>query len=128
LFRDAARPCPQVFRGEAYNAKADIFSLSVIIFQIFAQLNISSRFQSEIDAYNFAQRVANGHRPAFPQRFPPALCAMLEAGWSEDPAERPTAAQLLAKLKTFGASAEYAKLAGTGGGRGGGGNLCGCLG
>jgi Protein tyrosine and serine/threonine kinase len=125
--RDAVRPYPQAFRGEPYNAKADIFSLSVIISQIFARLSISSGFQSEVDTYNFAQRVANGYRPPFPQRFPPGLRAMLEAGWDEDPAKRPNAAQLLAKLEAFGASAEYAKLAGT---RRGccGGKLCGCLG
>ena len=102
----------QVFRGEPYNAKVDIFSVALIIFQIFAQLNISSRFETEVDAYNFAQRMANGHRPAFPERFPSKICTMLQAAWSEDPAERPTAAQLLRQMTAFGKSQEFAAMAG----------------
>lgn len=102
----------QVFREEPYNAKVDIFAAALMLYQIFAQLNISSNFDDESDAYAFAQRVANGHRPPFPKKFPQALQDLLESAWHESPQDRPTAVQLLAHLRAFERSSDWATMLG----------------
>jgi hypothetical protein len=114
---------PEVFRGHPYNAKVDVFAAAILIYQLFAQINITSQFQNEVDAYNFAQRMCNGHRPRMPQKFPPKLRELLEAGWHEDPNQRPTASQLLSNLKRFEQSEEYQTIAG-----GSSGCVCCCFG
>lgn len=95
-----------------YNAKIDVFAATLIIYQVFAQLNVSSQFQNEVDAFNFAQRVANGHRPQMPRKFPKKLRDLLDAGWAELPEDRPTAAQLLARLRRFQESDAFQEIAG----------------
>jgi hypothetical protein len=107
----------QVFREEAYNAKVDIFAAALMLYQIFAQNSISSAFQTESDAYAFAQRVTNGYRPPHPKKFPPKLVELLDASWAESPVQRPTAVQMLAQLRHFEKSSEWAEMTGVKGGR-----------
>ena len=95
-----------------YNAKVDVFAATLVIYQVFAQLNVASQFQNEADAYNFAQRVCNGHRPQMPKKFPKPLIDLLAAGWAERPEDRPTAAQLLARLRRFEESDAFQEIAG----------------
>ena len=89
-----------------YNAKVDVFACAVMLYQIFAGTNITSRFSAEADGYAFARRVADGHRPSIPAKLPAALAALLRAGWAEEPAERPTVAQMLTQLRAVAASPE----------------------
>lgn len=123
LFKNGAQARLQVFCGQAYNAKADVYASAITILELISGKHLSSQFLCEKDAYIYAQRMAAGHRPKVPDRFPPALAALLRAAWAQDPAERPTAAQLLQQLRAVAASAEWAKFCGHA--RGGG--CLGCL-
>jgi Protein tyrosine and serine/threonine kinase len=97
----------QVFRGETYGAKADIFSVSMVIYQLFTQRNISSQFEVEADAYDFGLRACCGARPSLSAKIPAAVCDILKAAWSQDPARRPEASELLAQLQALADSDQH---------------------
>ena len=99
---------PEVLIGKPYNAKVDIFSLGVIVYQIFGCQNISGRFDSEEQVVRFAREVAEGRRLSMPKRFPPALTALIERLWQQVPAARPTAAGALTLLEDFESSPDFA--------------------
>ena len=100
----------EVLHGEAHNAKADVYAAAFLIYQIFAQLNISSRFLTEGDAKTFAYQAAAGQRPPFPERFGPKLRALIAAGWAAEAVDRPTAPQLLQQVLDMEASPEGAAM------------------
>jgi len=105
---------PEVLIGKPYNAKVDIFSLGVIIYQIFGCQNISGRFDCEEQVVRFAREVSEGRRLRMPKRFPPALVHLIERLWAQKPSHRPTAAEAMVLLEDFEASEDYvAMVAGT---------------
>lgn len=103
---------PEVLHGKPYNAKVDIFSLGVIVYEVFGCQNISGRFDSEEQVVRFAREVSEGRRLAMPRRFPPALVTLIERLWQQAPRERPTAAEALALLDDFEASPDFAAMIG----------------
>lgn len=108
---------PEVLHGKPYNAKVDIFSLGVIVYEVFGCQNISGRFDSEEQVVRFAREVAEGRRLAMPRRFPPALVALIEQLWQQAPRARPTAAETLELLDDFEASPDFAAMLGRSKGR-----------
>jgi hypothetical protein len=102
----------QVFRGAAYNTKVDIFSATLIFYQIFTQFHISSQFETELDAYTYGYKLCNGYRPPIPAKFQEGLQAWLQSGWADRPEDRPTAAHMLKQLQALQASDEFVQFAG----------------
>lgn len=98
---------PEVLIGKPYNAKVDIFSLGVIVYQVFGCQNISGRFDSVDQVVRFAREVSEGRRLAMPRRFPPALVALIERLWQQEPRARPTAAEAMALFEDFEASPDF---------------------
>jgi serine/threonine protein kinase len=109
----------QVLRGKSYNAKVDIFSFGVVVYQIFGRQNISSRFESEEAVLDFAKSVARGHRLAMPKRFSKPLAELIDEMWADDPRVRPTAAKALVALKGLQAAMSTGRAGGVGGVLGG---------
>jgi serine/threonine protein kinase len=99
----------QVLRGKPYNAKVDIFSFGVVVYQIFGKRNISSRFQTEEEVLEFAKSVARGRRLAMPKPFSEPLKDLIDMLWADDPRVRPTAAKALAALKAMETSSGSAR-------------------
>jgi len=90
-------------RGERYDEKADIFSASITAWEILmAQRPHEGRTATEVMI-----AVLRGERPRIPQgwgaqsRVHSVLQLILERGWSEEPSERPSAAEILATLQAL---------------------------
>jgi hypothetical protein len=103
----------QVLRGEPYNAKVDMFSFGVVVYQIFCKQDIASRFHTEEEVLNFAKSVARGRRLAMPKSLPPPLVALINELWADDPRVRPTAAKSLAALQSMRAQMDRERAVGS---------------
>ncbi|KAJ5072241.1 protein aardvark [Anaeramoeba ignava] len=78
---------PELFRKEnAYDTSCDIFSLSMILYEIFSK---KKPFGSE-NPMMITVKVIQGQRPEFPQDFPKELSELIKKGWSSNPKERCT--------------------------------------
>eukprot|EP00741_Cyanophora_paradoxa_P023519 tig00021589_g22721.t1 len=81
----------EIFRGQLYSAKADIWSLGVLLYWM-------SSLRAPFDASSLpelARRVVTGVRPALPATVGGELRGVIEAALRPDPAARPSAAALL---------------------------------
>jgi len=95
---------PEVFLGLAYNHKADIFSLGVIITEILTGRLLSDSVLPEKtweQAKKFADKVAKGFRPQLPADTPEELAVLIKECWAQDPNRRPVALEVLQRLDTF---------------------------
>jgi serine/threonine protein kinase len=82
---------PEVVRCMNYGFKADVYSFSILFWEIcalrapFANLDASKHFENVI---------GKGMRPARLPNLPTQLRAMMEEGWSNDPNQRPSFKQI----------------------------------
>ncbi|XP_041845881.1 serine/threonine-protein kinase 3-like isoform X4 [Melanotaenia boesemani] len=83
---------PEVFTGETYNAKSDIWSVGCILFKLCTK---KSAFSAET-AVTLKNKIISGAYPALPEHFSPALCQLLNEMLQKDPEARPTASEILA--------------------------------
>lgn len=87
---------PEVAEGRPYNKSVDVFSFSVILWQVlkgkvpYAAMN-AKRF--------FEKVVKGGTRPALDDRWPQQLKTLLGRGWSADYKSRPDIAEVLSTLE-----------------------------
>lgn len=85
---------PEVYHRRPYNAKADVFSMSVLLWVVVAlelpYLDLAR------DLPELTNRVMNeGHRPPVKEKkWPGQLVRLLKRGWSPDPTVRPTMNEL----------------------------------
>mmetsp|Transcript_26174 Transcript_26174/g.36902 ORF Transcript_26174/g.36902 Transcript_26174/m.36902 type:complete len:176 (-) Transcript_26174:135-662(-) len=91
---------PEVAMGKPYNAKGDIYSFSLIAYQIMSlQAKIFNNFTI---SKMMDQVVKQGKRPLFPlssRTWPDSICLLIKAGWMSDFRERPTAKAMHHTLK-----------------------------
>ncbi|GFR50884.1 hypothetical protein Agub_g13174 [Astrephomene gubernaculifera] len=92
---------PEAYKNEPYNDKVDVYSLAVLMYELFGRTSLTHThistklpaFSRMIhDANEFAERVAAGYRPPRPRqmdKLPLALWELIEAGWHQDPVQRP---------------------------------------
>lgn len=95
---------PEVFLGLAYNHKADIFSLGVIITEILSGRLLSDSVlprRNWEQAKRFAGRVARGFRPQLPADMPEELAALVRECCAQDPNRRPAAFDVVQRLESF---------------------------
>lgn len=95
---------PEVFQSDLYNSKADIYSLGIILWEVwygeqaFAKINITSLKQ-------FFGMVENGLRPQ-PLKgcSEPPKCwqDLMSQCWNETPEKRPSATECLEKISRLG--------------------------
>lgn len=84
---------PEVLKSEPYNEKADVFSFSIVIYEVLQKCMllafISLRgLPSEVDQY--IASVLGGFRPIIPKEWPAELRILLKRCWANRISERPT--------------------------------------
>lgn len=100
---------PEVVMGQPYYEKADIFSLGCIIFEVFSKAVTAAAVATtgaEDEFEQIASKVAQGYRRDMPKHWPQALKDLVALCWSQSPSDRPTAVELVAKLKSAALAAE----------------------
>jgi len=93
---------PEVFKGERYNEKVDIFSLGVIMYELFTGLALAARLYhagTAVELRNHANRTSQGKRMPMPECFPSELSHVIESFWHQDPGQRPDALHALWQLQ-----------------------------
>ena len=94
---------PEVTRSKPYNEKADIFSLGVVLYQLFARQTFSAILLllsrgEPVDCEIYAEKVARGYRVPISSRWPEAVRELIAACWAQEAADRPSAADVAAQL------------------------------
>jgi len=93
---------PEVFNGQPYNEKADIFSFGVLMYnlcyRVIPSLMIMSNGDTE-DVIVYAKRVSEGFRqPLNDEKVPSSMNALIEACWHQSPGSRPAAASIVEQI------------------------------
>ncbi|KAJ5076614.1 serine/threonine-protein kinase ulk3 [Anaeramoeba ignava] len=70
--------------GNKYDRSCDIYSLSMILYEIFSK---KQPFENE-NGMAIPVKVMQGERPEFPINFPKKLSELIKKGWSPNPEER----------------------------------------
>lgn len=85
--------------GLKYGFTADIFSLAIILFEMFSGRPAERGLGSNVMQIMLA--VVQGKRPTIPDKFPSCLRQPVERGWAQDPAQRTSLAEFRAALRTI---------------------------
>jgi len=89
---------PELFRGEDYDEKVDVYSFALCIYEMF-----TGRVPHDcMEPMKFANAVAYQHfRPHIPDTVPPEWRLLIQACWHEKPVERPSFESILASIESF---------------------------
>ena len=71
---------PEVLRKEPYNVKADVFSFSLLLWELLAMEKPHEKMPGA---------AVYGDRPKLPRSWPEALKRIIERGWTESLNDRP---------------------------------------
>jgi len=85
--------------GLKYGCTADIFSLAVILFEMFSGQPAERGLGSNVMQIMLA--VVQGKRPTIPDKFPSCLRKPVEQGWVKDPTKRTSLVEFRAALRTI---------------------------
>jgi serine/threonine protein kinase len=86
---------PEVYKKEPYTAKVDQFAFAMILFEL---LQGAPPFRA-MPAEEATVQLALGHRPQFKREVNAELAALVERCWHQDPAARPSFAEIQRSLE-----------------------------
>jgi len=87
---------PEVHKGEPYNLSADIYSLSILCWEV---LEMEKPFDSFSTSMHADLVINKGYRPKCNEIWPRGVTDMLKLSWSAIRDERPTATILSASIQ-----------------------------
>uniref|UniRef100_A0A7S3F525 Protein kinase domain-containing protein n=1 Tax=Prasinoderma singulare TaxID=676789 RepID=A0A7S3F525_9VIRI len=95
---------PEVWRGRHYGSEVDVFSLGMVMYELFSKCVLLSKYDVHNDERLelFVSRLharSAPWRPPFGADVPAPLRALIRKCWAQDPAERPTAAEAAEALR-----------------------------
>jgi len=85
----------EVIRKDPYNLKADVFSYSILLWEIMA---LSKPYEGLLGPQVKETVSLFGERPTIPRSWPVAIRRLLRKGWSESISNRPTMEEVLETL------------------------------
>ncbi len=89
---------PEVAEMRSFTEKADIFSFAMVMWSL---ITFKAPF-AEMDKNHYYAEVVRGNtRPPLPANAPEELKALLISCWDEDPTQRPSFADIIAKLQNI---------------------------
>jgi len=90
---------PEVYERKPYNTKADVYSFSLLLWEMlalqrpFARIHTRKMYKTRV--------VKNGERPAVDSSWPMEIRILLRKAWSPDMNERPTMSEVHTVLETL---------------------------
>ncbi|KAL6050268.1 Constitutive triple response 4 [Balamuthia mandrillaris] len=101
-----AYTAPEVYFGERYTTKADVFSLAIIFWEVLYRTlhgcyrgPYADHKQLIFDFQVIIQTAKNNLRPTLPKKTPKAIRELLEDCWAKEVERRPSSADLLTRLR-----------------------------
>lgn len=95
---------PEVLIGEPYNQKVDVFSLGVIMYELFSKRLVGADFLNAVgwdESEVHAHKVAAGYRPPVPPFVHNDIRQLIDVCWSGTPALRPSMAVVVRRLRAL---------------------------
>lgn len=93
-----AYAAPELFRGETYNEKVDVYSYGVILNEVFTGISPTAG----MDVMRFVNKVAyENHRPSTAIDTPAFFVDLISDCWKPLASERPTFAEILKRLIAY---------------------------
>ena len=89
---------PEVIQGGAYRQSADVYSLSIVLWEIF-----SGKYPFDDDMReNIVEKLRNGFRHSIPRQIQStSLESLIERAWSDDPSQRPSSQNIADELEVI---------------------------
>eukprot|EP00887_Chlorella_sp_A99_P006013 scaffold27.g6013.t1 len=118
---------PEVFRHEPYNSRVDVYSFSMIVYQLF---EFQPPFSGQDPVEAARQAALYERRPQFvallqPHPFKKEIRALIARCWAADPEDRPTFVEIAEELERILSKMPRPQMVKhPGGGSGGGGGCC----
>jgi len=96
---------PEVYRGEPFSTKADIFSIGIVLWEVIVRC-IKKEYERPYQefpnlAFDFQiiiQTAKKGLRPTIPPTTPPKFANLIKACWSPEVASRPSCTEIITAL------------------------------
>ena len=91
---------PEIIEGKPYNAKADVYSFGIIMYQIITDTRPYPLFdKKKLNEFQFNRKVIDeNYRPKFTVPVKKGLKKLIEQCWSKDPKNRPTFEDIFNRL------------------------------
>eukprot|EP01114_Cavostelium_apophysatum_P012739 TRINITY_DN291_c1_g1_i1.p1 TRINITY_DN291_c1_g1~~TRINITY_DN291_c1_g1_i1.p1 ORF type:complete len:760 (+),score=216.65 TRINITY_DN291_c1_g1_i1:90-2369(+) len=99
---------PEVYFGEHFSAKADVFSIAIILWELVTRcikreyMRPYQEFPNlHFDFQIIIQTAKKGVRPTIPPACPESLSALIRSSWDHEADKRPTCQEILEKLEAI---------------------------
>eukprot|EP01097_Dermamoeba_algensis_P001487 TRINITY_DN1555_c0_g1_i3.p1 TRINITY_DN1555_c0_g1~~TRINITY_DN1555_c0_g1_i3.p1 ORF type:complete len:315 (-),score=39.48 TRINITY_DN1555_c0_g1_i3:460-1404(-) len=103
-----AYTAPEVYWGQSYTTKSDVYSLSVILWELMMRCILGyysrpySEFKNLTAGFQVILKTAKqGLRPTIPPKHPKLFTELLQMSWDPDPNKRPDTKAILAIINGF---------------------------
>lgn len=102
---------PEIFNGQTFTTKSDVFSFGVILWEIVYRivnrkyLRPYGEYPELIYDFQVIVQTSNGKRCTIPPIAPPGIISLIADCWNKDPEARPSTSQLIANFLSL--SKEY---------------------
>jgi serine/threonine protein kinase len=89
---------PELFAATpTFSDKGDVFAYAIVVWEIATE----KEPYEEMEPYQIPALVAKGHRLEIPAECPKRVSELIRTCWNQNPAKRPSAAQLVQTLRTL---------------------------
>ena len=91
---------PEVIKAQPYTAAADVYPYGIMLWELAARSHPFEEFHYSF-ATDIEDAVVSGKRPTIPKDCPRAFEALIQDCWHDNPAQRPTFAQIMARFPSI---------------------------